>query len=88
MARKCEIQLVYAIGIAEPVSIYVDTFGTSPYSEDMIIDLIRNIFDLRSSNIISHLGLNRPIYKKLPPMDILAGMKKISHRKSWMRYLK
>lgn len=64
LARKCEIQLVYAIGIAEPVSIYVDTFGTSPYSEDMIIDLIRNIFDLRSSNIISHLGLNRPIYKK------------------------
>lgn len=64
VADKLEIQLAYAIGVANPVSIRVDTFGTNKIPEDQIIDLIRNNFDLRPAAIIRDLDLRRPIFRK------------------------
>jgi S-adenosylmethionine synthetase len=62
LAEKCEIQIAYAIGIAEPVSLAVETFGTSPFTEQKLIELIYAHFDLRPAQIIKELGLNQPIY--------------------------
>jgi S-adenosylmethionine synthetase len=64
LAEKCEIQISYAIGVAEPVSIFVDTFGTSNFKNEEIVEMIRNIFPTKPADIISHLKLKRPIYKK------------------------
>ncbi|EGD47755.1 S-adenosylmethionine synthetase [Ruminiclostridium papyrosolvens DSM 2782] len=64
IARKCEVQLAYAIGVAKPVSILVDTFGTAAISEDKISELVNKHFDLRPAAIISKLNLRRPIYRK------------------------
>ena len=64
IADRCEIQLAYAIGVAEPVSIFVDTFGTGRISDVEITKLIRRHFDLRPDGIISMLNLARPIYRK------------------------
>ncbi|WP_329758821.1 methionine adenosyltransferase [Allisonella histaminiformans] len=64
IADRCEIQLAYAIGVAEPVSIFVDTFGTGRISDKEITKLIRKHFDLRPDGIISMLNLARPIYRK------------------------
>ncbi len=64
IAKKVEIQVAYAIGIAEPVSIAVDTFNTSKYDDEKIVKAIREIFDLTPSGIIEQLKLRRPIYKK------------------------
>lgn len=64
LAEKCEVQLAYAIGVAQPVSISVDTFGTGKVSEDKLVDVIRNHFDLRPAGIIKMLDLRRPIYKQ------------------------
>jgi len=64
LADKCEIQLAYAIGVARPVSINVDTFGTGKVSEEKIVELIRNNFDLRPAGIIKELDLRRPIYRQ------------------------
>jgi S-adenosylmethionine synthetase len=64
LARKCEVQLAYAIGIAEPVSVMVDTFGTSKIAEEQIEGRIRNTFDMKPASIINTLDLKRPIYKK------------------------
>ena len=63
LAKKCEIQLAYAIGVAKPVSVLVDTFGTNKVDEEVIIKLVEKHFDLRPSAIISHFDLRRPIYK-------------------------
>ncbi|MEE3420252.1 MAG: methionine adenosyltransferase [Lachnospiraceae bacterium] len=63
-ADRLEIELAYAIGVAEPVSIAVDTFGTGRYSDQQIVDVIRKVFDLRPAAIIDALQLRRPIYKK------------------------
>ncbi len=63
-ASKCEIQFSYAIGVAKPVSIYVDTFGTSTIPEDQIVKLIYNRFELTPRGIIGYLGLRNPIYTK------------------------
>lgn len=62
-AKKCEIQLAYAIGVAKPVSIYVDTFNTNTIPEEEIINKIKNKFDLTPSGIIDYLDLRKPIYK-------------------------
>lgn len=62
-ATKCEIQFSYAIGVAKPVSIYVDTFGTSTIPEEEIVKLIYNKFELTLKGIIEYLGLRKPIYK-------------------------
>jgi len=64
LAEKCEIQLAYAIGVARPVSISVDTFGTGKVSEEKLVELIRNHFDLRPAGIIKELDLRRPIYRQ------------------------
>ena len=63
-ADRCEIQLSYAIGVAKPISIMVDTFGTGKIEDDRLIDIIRNIFDLTPNGIINMLNLRRPIYKQ------------------------
>jgi S-adenosylmethionine synthetase len=64
LAEKCEIQLSYAIGVAQPTSIMVDTFGTSTLSADEFVEIIRENFDLRPAGIIKMLDLRRPIYKQ------------------------
>ena len=64
VADKLEIQLAYAIGVARPVSIQIDTFGTGKLSEDKIVDIVNKVFDLRPSAIIRELDLRRPIYKQ------------------------
>ena len=64
IADKCEIQLSYAIGVAHPTSIMVDTFGTGRLHEDKIVEIIRENFDLRPAGIIKMLDLRRPIYKQ------------------------
>jgi S-adenosylmethionine synthetase len=63
LATKCEVQVAYAIGVAQPVSISVDTFGTGTIAEDKLVQLVRNHFDLRPAGIIKQLDLRRPIYK-------------------------
>jgi S-adenosylmethionine synthetase len=64
LADKCEIQLSYAIGVARPTSIMVDTFGTGKLSEDKLVEIVRENFDLRPAGIIKMLDLRRPIYKQ------------------------
>ena len=64
LAEKCEIQLSYAIGVAQPTSIMVDTYGTGKLSETKLVDIIRDNFDLRPAGIIKMLDLRRPIYKQ------------------------
>lgn len=64
LADKCEVELAYAIGVAKPVSIYVETFGTGKIPEDKIVELIEKCFDLRPAAIIKKLGLRAPIYKQ------------------------
>lgn len=64
LARKCEIQISYAIGVAKPVSIYVETFGTNTIPEDEILKIIDEKFDLTPSGIINYLDLKKPIYKQ------------------------
>ena len=63
LADKCEIQLSYAIGVAQPTSVRVDTFGTGRLPETKILEIIRENFDLRPAGIIKMLDLRRPIYK-------------------------
>ncbi len=64
LAEKCEIQLSYAIGVAQPTSVMVDTFGTGKVSDEKLVDIIRENFDLRPAGIIKMLDLRRPIYKQ------------------------
>jgi S-adenosylmethionine synthetase len=63
-ASRCEVQVAYAIGMAQPVSILVETFGTNTISEESIEDAVRATFDLRPAAIVRDLNLKRPIYKK------------------------
>ena len=64
LAERCEVQVAYAIGVAEPVSLTISTFGTSKIPEEQIENLVRKHFDMRPAAIISHLKLKRPIYRK------------------------
>jgi len=64
LADRCEVQLAYAIGVAEPVSVRVDTFGTGKIDDSALSDLIQKHFDLRPAGIIKELDLRRPIYKQ------------------------
>ncbi|NLP16184.1 MAG: methionine adenosyltransferase [Clostridiales bacterium] len=64
LAKRCEVQLSYAIGVSEPTSIMVDTFGTGKISDEELVTIIRKHFDLRPAGIIKMLDLRRPIYKK------------------------
>ncbi len=65
IASKCEVQLAYAIGVAQPVSVMVDTFGTGKVSDDKIAEAVKQVFDLRPAAIIDVLKLRNPIYKEL-----------------------
>ncbi|NLY53905.1 MAG: methionine adenosyltransferase [Firmicutes bacterium] len=65
LADRCELQLAYAIGVAQPVSIMVETFGTGKVSDELIVELIKKHFDLRPAAIIKHLDLRRPIYRQV-----------------------
>lgn len=65
LASKCEIQLAYAIGVAKPVSVMVDTFGTGKISDDKIAEIVNKVFDLRPAAIIDTLKLRAPIYRQL-----------------------
>lgn len=65
LAKRCEIQLAYAIGVANPVSIYVDTFGTGTVSDEKLAEAIRKVFDLRPTAIINKLDLRKPIYRQV-----------------------
>ena len=64
ICHRCEVELSYAIGIAEPTSVAVDTFGTSKFSEEEIVKAVKQVFPLTPKGIIDHLNLKRPIYKK------------------------
>lgn len=65
LADKCEVQLAYAIGVAEPVSVLVDTFGTNKICEEKIAQLVKENFDLRPASIIRDLGLRKPLYRQV-----------------------
>ncbi len=65
IADKCEIQLAYAIGVAEPVSVMADTFGTGKYDDEKIAEAVKKVFDLRPAAIIKTLDLRKPIYRQL-----------------------
>lgn len=64
LAGKCELQVAYAIGVAQPVGIYIDTFGTNKYAEDDILKAVRKVFDFRPKAIIDHLELKKPVFLK------------------------
>lgn len=64
LARRCELQLAYAIGVAEPVSVLVDTDGTGKLDDERLCDIVRKVFPLTPGGIIDHLQLRRPIYRK------------------------
>ena len=65
LARRCQVQLAYAIGVAQPVSVLVDTFGTGTVGDDRLETAVRKVFDLRPTAIIRDLDLRKPIYRKL-----------------------
>ncbi len=64
IAAKCEVQIAYAIGVAQPLSIYVDSFGTSEFGQEKLVEAVREVFDLRPGAIIDTLQLRRPIFRK------------------------
>ena len=64
LADECEIELAYAIGVANPVSVFVNTYGTGRISDEKLAQIIRENFDLRPAAIIEKLGLRKPIYKR------------------------
>ena len=63
LAKECEVQLAYAIGVAEPVSVFVNTFGTGKIPDDKLMEIVRETFPLTPNRIIKHLKLRRPIYQ-------------------------
>ena len=65
LARRCQVQLAYAIGVAQPVSVLVDTFGTGTVGDDKLETAVRKVFDLRPTAIIRDLDLRKPIYRQL-----------------------
>ena len=65
LAKKAEVQVAYAIGVAKPVSVFVDTFGTGTVSDEKIAKAVSKVFDLRPAAIIKNLDLLKPIYKQL-----------------------
>ena len=67
LATKCEVELAYAIGVAKPVSIMVDTFGTGTVADEKIVQAVEKVFDLTPAAIIRDLDLRKPIYRQLAP---------------------
>ena len=64
LARRCQIELAYAIGVARPVSVFIDTQGTGALPDQRLSEIVRELFDLRPAKIISYLDLRRPIYRQ------------------------
>jgi S-adenosylmethionine synthetase len=64
LTRKCEVQLAYVIGVADPVSIMINTYGTGKVAEERLVELVRDVFDLKPLGMIEMLNLRRPIYRK------------------------
>lgn len=64
LAKKCELQVAYAIGMSKPLSVFINTFGTNTISEEEIIEKVQEKFDLTPNGIIEYLGLKEPIYTK------------------------
>ena len=64
LADKCELQVAYSIGVAEPVSIFIQTFGTNKIPEEKILEIIKKVFSFKPKDIITQLNLKRPIYRK------------------------
>ena len=64
LAKKCQIELAYAIGVARPVSVFVDTYGTGVIADEKLAAIVDEVFDLRPASIISYLDLRRPIYEQ------------------------
>lgn len=64
LCKKCEIGVAYAIGVARPLSIYVDSFGTGKYEDEKLSEIVKEVFDFRPQAIIDKLDLQRPIFKK------------------------
>ena len=87
IAKKCEIQLSYAIGVAHPTSIMIDTFGTGKISEEKLVDIVRENFDLRPAGIIKMLDLRRPIYKQTAAYGHFGRNDLIFHGKKWIKWI-
>ena len=87
LAEKCEIQLSYAIGVAHPTSIMVDTFGTGKLHDDKLVEIIRENFDLRPAGIIKMLDLRRPIYKQTASYGHFGRPMWICPGSSWTRWI-
>ena len=64
IARKCEVQIAYAIGVSDPISVEIETFSSSNCNEGVLVEAVKNSFDLTPNGIIRFLGLNKPIYKE------------------------
>ena len=75
LAKKCEVQLSYAIGVAQPTSIQIDSFGTGKVSDTLLTRLVRETFDLRPAGIITELDLRRPIYKQTAAYGVVPQIK-------------
>ena len=82
IAEKCEIQLSYCIGVSNPTSVHVDTFGTSKYSNDFLENMVKNLFDLKPSQIISKLKLKNPIYGRFASYGHFGRQKNCSWEKT------
>ena len=85
LAKKCEIQLSYAIGVAHPTSVMVDTFGTGKLEDTKLVEIIRENFDLRPAGIIKMLDLRRPIYKQTAAYGHFGRTIWIFRGKNWIR---
>ena len=94
LARRCEIQLAYAIGVAEPVSVLVETFGTGVVGDDKLSEAVSAVFDCRPTAIIRELDLRKPIYRKLAAYghrgreDLGVGWEKRNKAEELKRFLK
>ena len=88
LANKCEIQLSYAIGVAHPTSIMVDTFGSGKISDESLVEMIRREFDLRPAGIIQMLDLRRPIYKHFGRNDLNLPWERLDKVEELKKYLK
>ena len=94
LADRCEVQISYAIGVAQPISINMDTFGTGKISDDALLKAINKHFDLRPAAIIENLGLRQPIYQQVaayghfgrPDLDLpWERLDKVAERRSWLQ---
>ena len=73
LADKCEVEIAYAIGVDEPVSVFVDSFGTGIIPDSEIAAAANEVFDLRPASIIKELDLRRPIYRQVEPISTCLG---------------